>query len=416
MNAETPENAPKTASYHKVTDSRGHRVRGLWERNGRFVAQLRVPGKKHASKVPLLDSEGNPVLSVPQAKIAMEQLLRMRRENGLPILKRTPTLTEWIDGYILFIAKTGKKDPKTVAKEKGTLARWAERLGTIRLSNLRRSHVNDFIVWRKEAHEVCNRTINLDLIALNNCLNHAIDEGRLIKLPTENWKPLEHVSPCRPLWTDAQIEAVCAAALKEGENGPLLVDYVKFMAFSGTRRNEALHMRWEDVNFERKTIVVLKTKYGHQRTVDFNTRLEEHLIAMTTRRAPGSEWLFPSPRSHGDHVENLQGSLETARAEAGLPNFQFHDLRHYFISSCVMAGIDYMTIARWVGHKDGGILIGKVYGKLNDGHARKQAQKLFAVAPPVEAPQAVPSNPADVLNLLQQLQAQIHSMQAGKAA
>ena len=30
---------------------------------------------------------------------------------------------------------------------------------------------------------------------------------------------------------------------------------------------------------------------------------------------------------------------------------------------CVMNGIDYMTIARWVGHRDGGVLIGKVYGR-----------------------------------------------------
>jgi hypothetical protein len=35
-----------------------------------------------------------------------------------------------------------------------------------------------------------------------------------------------------------------------------------------------------------------------------------------------------------------------------------------------------MTIARWVGHKDGGILIGKVYGHLSDEHARRQADRL----------------------------------------
>ena len=36
-----------------------------------------------------------------------------------------------------------------------------------------------------------------------------------------------------------------------------------------------------------------------------------------------------------------------------------------------------MTIAKWVGHKDGGILVGKVYGHLSDEHARKQAMKLM---------------------------------------
>lgn len=52
------------------------------------------------------------------------------------------------------------------------------------------------------------------------------------------------------------------------------------------------------------------------------------------------------------------------RGKAGMPNFWFRDLRHHFISMCVMSGIDFMTIAGWVGHKDGGVLIGRVYGHL----------------------------------------------------
>ena len=41
-----------------------------------------------------------------------------------------------------------------------------------------------------------------------------------------------------------------------------------------------------------------------------------------------------------------------------------------------MSGIDFMTIARWLGHKDGGILIGKVYGHLADDHRKAQAARM----------------------------------------
>jgi hypothetical protein len=51
-------------------------------------------------------------------------------------------------------------------------------------------------------------------------------------------------------------------------------------------------------------------------------------------------------------------------------------MRHYFISHCVMAGIDYMTIAIWVGHRDGGAMIGRIYGHLKPGHSASQAAKL----------------------------------------
>lgn len=46
------------------------------------------------------------------------------------------------------------------------------------------------------------------------------------------------------------------------------------------------------------------------------------------------------------------------------------------VSPAVTVAIDYMTIARWVGHKDGGVLIGKVYGHLSNEHAQAQAQRL----------------------------------------
>jgi hypothetical protein len=35
-----------------------------------------------------------------------------------------------------------------------------------------------------------------------------------------------------------------------------------------------------------------------------------------------------------------------------------------------------MTISAWVGHKDGGILIGKVYGHLANEHRQRAARKL----------------------------------------
>lgn len=99
---------------------------------------------------------------------------------------------------------------------------------------------------------------------------------------------------------------------------------------------------------------------------------------MAKRRASDSQWLFPSPqRGERDiHVPTFRESLGMAIDKAGLPRIGFHDLRHYFTSYCVMSGIDYMTIAKWVGHRDGGILIGKVYGHLADGHAKAKAQAL----------------------------------------
>jgi integrase len=86
--------------------------------------------------------------------------------------------------------------------------------------------------------------------------------------------------------------------------------------------------------------------------------------------------MFPSPRrgKRDEHAKSFRESFKMARKAADLEWLGFHDLRHYFCSICVMAGIDFMTIAAWLGHKDGGILVGKVYGHLLDDHRRKAAR------------------------------------------
>jgi integrase len=112
--------------------------------------------------------------------------------------------------------------------------------------------------------------------------------------------------------------------------------------------------------------------------VDFNAKLEDHLRDMERRRQPDSEFVFPSPR-RGDtdaSAVTLNKALITARAKAKIPDFTCHLCRHFFISMCVMSKIDFMTIARWVGHQDGGVLVGKVYGHLSNEHAQRQAQRI----------------------------------------
>ena len=48
-----------------------------------------------------------------------------------------------------------------------------------------------------------------------------------------------------------------------------------------------------------------------------------------------------------------------------------HDLRHLFATRCIESGVDIPTVARWLGHKDGGALAMKTYGHLRNEHVRR---------------------------------------------
>jgi len=51
----------------QVKDARGHKIRGLWERNGRYYASLRHADRKSARMVPLVDEHSQPVQTAAQA-------------------------------------------------------------------------------------------------------------------------------------------------------------------------------------------------------------------------------------------------------------------------------------------------------------------------------------------------------------
>jgi integrase len=189
--------------------------------------------------------------------------------------------------------------------------------------------------------------------------------------------------------TAEQLDRLCQSAMTTKEdgtpvtkNGQQFCDYLRLLAYSGAREQESLALRWDlNVHFDREQLTIGadgNTKNSDARIVDFNPKLKAHLLDMQKRRAPDSQWLFPSPQ-RGDkdiHAQTFRESLKLVRKHAKMEHVGFHDCRHHFISYAVMSGLDYMTIAAWVGHKDGGILIGKVYGHLADEHKREQAQRL----------------------------------------
>ena len=378
--------------YTKVLDNRKHPIRGLWHRNGNFIARIAVEeenGSKNMRWVPLAAK------SAAEAQEEFRKLLVERSENRLRHIGLSPMFGEFYEqAYLPMLNASGKK-PDTIITEKAHYKRWQEALGHLRVDKIRPSHIQD--VLNKLRAVRSPRTCNLALVCLRHVLKAAKRDGYLKTLPSEDiaWQRTE--IKARRLHTLTEIESICTAAFKplydgghlaeSGETGqPLknaqqLADYLRFLAYSGAREQEALRVRWADVDFERCLLTIGAdgdTKNREARRVDFNPALEAHLSEMFKRRAPDSQWLFPSPQrgERDEHSRTFRESLRLARKGAGLDKFGFHDCRHHFISYAVMSGIDYMTIARWVGHKDGGVLIGKVYGHLSNEHAQAQAARL----------------------------------------
>lgn len=153
-------------------------------------------------------------------------------------------------------------------------------------------------------------------------------------------------------------------------------DLVEFLAYSGTRIDEARHIRWSDVDLDGGTIRIhgpeTWTKNSESRSVPI-------ISAMRTLLAELRADPHPVDNGRGEFVlavREAQKAIDRACSLVGCPRITHHDLRHLFATVCIENTVDVPTVARWLGHKDGGTLALKTYGHLRDGHSLTAAKKV----------------------------------------
>ena len=364
------------ATFAAVFDSRKRRIVGLWKRGERYYGQLRVDlgnGRTAPRRIPI---EAD---NLDAAKAALERIRTERRAGSLPTTGHRPKFDDFAREYFAS-ATLAQKKMSTQLIERQALNRWISHLGGIRLDKITAPMIHSYREQRLALGRAA-RTVNLDTVAVRNVLKLAVECGHIERLP-ETKQLRQKPAARRPLLSGAQFADLLAACRpKVTKNHKLFALYLRFLALTGSREKEALRVRWIDVDFSREVVAIGadgNAKNHRARDVDFSPELKSLLEEMREGRPPDSQWLFPSPQRGGKdiHAMRLRESLNAVRAVAELPWFGFHDLRHMFASRCVMAGIDFMTVAAWLGHSDGGILVGRVYGHLCDTHKKAAAQKL----------------------------------------
>jgi integrase len=199
----------------------------------------------------------------------------------------------------------------------------------------------------------------------------AIEQGYRVDNPAQfvhrrNVKPKELHLPSQAQFHEmaSHIETSGAGQAKDCAN------LFRFLAFSGLRIDEARHLVWSDVDFQKGLLHARITKNGKDRWIPLNSSLRQLLEQMRAERAK------ESPDKTVMQVFECQKSIDRAAKLVGVKRITHHDLRHLFATRCIEAGVDIPTVSRWLGHQDGGALCMKTYGHLRDEHSQNEAQKV----------------------------------------
>jgi len=139
-------------------------------------------------------------------------------------------------------------------------------------------------------------------------------------------------------------------------------ELVRVAAYSGLRQGELVTLRWRDVQFLGRKVVVSRTlsadveanstKSGRFREVPLPDQAAAALDRLSRRDdfTGADEYVFCNRFGRRLDPSALRRRYDRARDAAGLPPLRFHDLRHTYGSLLVAGGVDLISVKSAMGH------------------------------------------------------------------
>jgi len=144
--------------------------------------------------------------------------------------------------------------------------------------------------------------------------------------------------------------------LEAGERSPRVYRLIVAALETACRQGELLKLQWQDVNLERRELVVRakNAKNAKRRTLPISGRLAAVLEMGQTD--PAGQQFGPEAYVFGDEVGHQIRSPQTAWRNAldraGISDLRFHDLRHEAGSRLVETGWPVHHVQEMLGHAD----------------------------------------------------------------
>lgn len=274
--------------------------------------------------------------------------------------------------------------PKTMVKYRDVLTRFAAhcRDAGVRLMHAITTQTVDEFAIRRRRDGMAAKTIYTELTVVRQWLNFVVSRRMLAASPVAGTKLVKPKPGPRDYWRQEQLDAIVEAA-----RGPYKAAFV-LMAETGMRIGEVVHLTHDDLTLTGPTPIAhirpkevvpgarpWRPKNGEQRAVPLSPRAVAMLRDLPRRR----RWVID--RMDGTAAKaNLPANdrhilayLKTVLAKLGLEGTN-HKFRHSFCTIAVLAGVDFFTLRRWVGHIDEEAL--KIYVHIADEQAQVTMRQL----------------------------------------
>ncbi len=282
-----------------------------------------------------------------------------------------PALKEVINRFLLWYKMNKRPESyrRYVICSKFVLKFFGEKIS---ISHINMGMIEEYKIWRKK-QGVTDNTINKELRFLSTLINKAVEfewikEHKLFRKAIL----IKGVKSERIRYLTTEEEERLISAIKSLKNY-LLLDIVLFALNTGMRLNEILGLKWENVKYKEKLIVLFpeQTKNKKIHIIPINQKafeIIEKRFETKDRRCP---YVF---HRNGEKVKSIKEGFTNALKKANIKNFTFHDLRHTFASRLVQKGIDLYVVKELLNHSS--ITVTQRYAHLKLENMKKAVEIL----------------------------------------
>ena len=214
-------------------------------------------------------------------------------------------------------------------------------------------------------------TVNINLRTLRAAFQLAVDWRLIEENPARKCKLLRVPAKDPCFLTLSEFLKICSAVEDVGFRRLLL-----FAASTGMRRGELVHLCWEDLDFDRRSVRIRNrnnfvVKGYRPRTIPMPADIFN--VFSPLRKPTG--YVFLDTKGAPLDAHAVSRRFKRYVRKCGLSGeLHFHSLRHSYASWMLMANVPISVVKELLGHSS--VVVTEIYGHLSNEYLRESASRL----------------------------------------
>jgi integrase len=309
------------------------------------------------------------------------------------------TVGEYLEDWLTAVRPSLRSS--TATSYEHTLRKWVvPRIGHLRLGALSSAKLSALYgeLLRSGRHDgkggLSARSVAYTHRIVTHALKDAVSWGLLARNPAAHVDPPRVARPEMQVWTQKEVQRFLVSVADDR----LYALWTVLLA-TGLRRGEALGLRWDDVDLDRRRlsiqravtvvdyeIVVSEPKTARgRRSVSIDPTTAAVLVAhrkrqLEERLAWGPAWqdsgyVFTTEDGRVLHPQRVTQVFKRLASEAGFPPIRLHGLRHTAATLALTAGIHPKVVSERLGHATVGITL-DTYSHVGEGLQEEAASRV----------------------------------------